>query len=87
MSDLVNGLVALMNGTYSQPVNIGNPEEHSIGTFATIIRDMVGGASEIVNLPPVEDDPQRRRPDITLAKVGRGHLAPEHISPPYLRPS
>ena len=68
VSDLVNGLVALMNSDYSKPVNIGNPEEHSIATFATIIRDMVGGNSKIVNLAPVEDDPQRRRPDITLAK-------------------
>ena len=68
VSDLVDGLVALMNSDYSQPVNIGNPEEHSIGTFATMIREMVGGASEIVNLAPVQDDPQRRRPDITLAK-------------------
>ena len=68
VSDLVDGLIALMNSDYSQPVNIGNPEEHSIGTFATMIREMVGGASEIVNLAPVQDDPQRRRPDITLAK-------------------
>ena len=68
VSDLVDGLVALMSSAYSRPVNIGNPEEHSIATFATIIREMVGGNSEIVNLVPVEDDPQRRRPDITLAK-------------------
>jgi len=68
VSDLVNGLVALMNSDYSQPVNIGNPEEHSIATFATIIRDMVGGNSKIVNQDPVQDDPQRRRPDISLAK-------------------
>jgi len=68
VSDLVNGLVLLMNSTYSQPVNIGNPEEHTISTFATIIRDMVGGESSIEHQPPVEDDPQRRRPDIALAK-------------------
>ena len=67
VSDLVAGLVALMNSGYSQPVNIGNPDEQSIATFATMIREMVGGASEIVNLAAVEDDPQRRRPDITLA--------------------
>lgn len=72
VSDLVNGLVSLMNSTYSQPVNIGNPEEHSIATFATIIRDLVGGSSEIQHLDPVEDDPQRRRPDITLAKAVLG---------------
>merc|ERR1712024_6948 len=70
VSDLVNGLVALMNSDYSQPVNIGNPEEHSISTFATLIREMVGSGSEIVNRPEVEDDPQKRRPDIsTAAKV------------------
>ena len=38
VSDLVNGLVALMGSDYSQPVNIGNPDEHSIATFATMIR-------------------------------------------------
>jgi len=68
VSDLVGGLLALMNSDYSQPVNIGNPEEHSIGTFATMIREMVGSTSEVVNLAAVEDDPQRRRPDISLAK-------------------
>lgn len=68
VSDLVTGLVLLMNSSYSQPVNIGNPEEHKISTFATIIRDMVGGGSRIEHQPPVEDDPQRRRPDIALAK-------------------
>jgi len=68
VSDLVSGLVALMNSGYTQPVNIGNPEEKSINTFAMLIRDMVGGDSEIIHLPPVTDDPQRRRPDIRRAK-------------------
>eukprot|EP00090_Calanus_glacialis_P029626 TRINITY_DN4755_c0_g1_i1.p1 TRINITY_DN4755_c0_g1~~TRINITY_DN4755_c0_g1_i1.p1 ORF type:complete len:420 (-),score=157.30 TRINITY_DN4755_c0_g1_i1:119-1378(-) len=69
VSDLVSGLVALMASEYTQPVNIGNPEEKSINTFARLIRDMVGGDSEIVHMPAVEDDPQRRRPDITRAKA------------------
>jgi len=68
VSDLVSGLVALMDSDYTQPVNIGNPEEKSINTFARLIRDMVGGDSEIIHLPPVTDDPQRRRPDIRRAK-------------------
>jgi UDP-glucuronate decarboxylase len=38
VSDLVNGLVALMNSNYTQPVNIGNPDEHTINTFAHLIR-------------------------------------------------
>ena len=69
VSDLVSGLVALMASAYTQPVNIGNPEEKTINTFARLIRDMVGGDSQIVHMPPVEDDPQRRRPDITRAKA------------------
>jgi len=68
VSDLVTGLISLMESDYSQPVNIGNPEERSINTFATLIRDMVGSDSKIVHKPAVEDDPQRRRPDITTAK-------------------
>jgi len=68
VSDLVNGLVALMEGDYSQPINIGNPDERSILTFAKSIKEMVGGDSSIEHLPPVEDDPQRRRPLIDLAK-------------------
>jgi len=69
VSDLVSGLVALMASNYTQPVNIGNPEEKSINTFASLIRDLVGGESEIVHLPAVEDDPQRRQPDISRAKT------------------
>jgi len=68
VSDLVNGLVYLMNSNYTLPVNIGNPDEHTISTFAHLIRDMVGSSSEIVHHEAVEDDPQRRRPDISLAK-------------------
>ena len=70
VSDLVQGLMSLMASDYILPVNIGNPEERSIKTFATLIREMVGSGSEIVNRPEVEDDPQKRRPDIsTAAKV------------------
>ena len=62
--------MSLMASDYILPVNIGNPEERSIKTFATLIREMVGSGSEIVNRPEVEDDPQKRRPDIsTAAKV------------------
>ncbi|EFA11835.1 UDP-glucuronic acid decarboxylase 1 [Tribolium castaneum] len=68
ISDLVDGLVALMNSNYTLPVNLGNPVEHSINEFASIIKDLVGGRSKINHLAEVEDDPQRRRPDITRAK-------------------
>ncbi|KAJ8967355.1 hypothetical protein NQ314_002941, partial [Rhamnusium bicolor] len=68
VSDLVEGLVALMNSNFTQPVNLGNPVEHTITEFATIIKTLVGGHSKIIHVSEVEDDPQRRRPDITRAK-------------------
>ncbi|XP_055715872.1 UDP-glucuronic acid decarboxylase 1 [Phlebotomus papatasi] len=68
VTDLVDGLVALMRSNYSQPVNIGNPVEHTIEEFAEIIHDLVGGKSVIKQMAAVEDDPQRRKPDITRAK-------------------
>ncbi|VDM72245.1 unnamed protein product [Strongylus vulgaris] len=67
VDDLVDGLIALMNSNCSLPVNIGNPEEHSIASFAQIIRDLVGSSSEIINQPSQEDDPQQRKPDISRA--------------------
>ena len=74
VSDLVTGLIRLMESNYTQPVNIGNPEEHSIREFATKIRDTVqakskrSSRSEIIHLPAVEDDPRQRKPNINLAK-------------------
>ncbi|XP_078258698.1 UDP-glucuronic acid decarboxylase 1 isoform X4 [Rhinoraja longicauda] len=68
VSDLVNGLVILMNSNVSSPVNVGNPEEHTILEFAKLIRSLVGSRSEILSLPEAQDDPQRRNPDISKAK-------------------
>jgi UDP-glucuronate decarboxylase len=70
VSDLVRGLIALMNVDPNprMPVNIGNPGEFTIGELADLVLQMTGSASEIVHLPLPIDDPQRRRPDITRAK-------------------
>jgi UDP-glucuronate decarboxylase len=68
VSDLVAGLVKLMNSDHDRPVNLGNPEEFKIGDFARKVRDMVNPAAEIRKLPATQDDPQRRRPSIELAK-------------------
>ncbi|CAI5447196.1 unnamed protein product [Caenorhabditis angaria] len=68
VSDLVDGLIKLMNSNYSAPVNIGNPEEHTIKEFATIIKKLVNGStSEIKNMESQQDDPQQRKPDISRA--------------------
>lgn len=68
VTDLVDGLVALMDSNYTLPVNLGNPVEHTIEEFAVIIRNLVGGRSRIERRAAVEDDPQRRKPDIARAK-------------------
>lgn len=66
--DLVDGLIHLMNSEYTDPVNLGNPEEFKIQEFAETIRAAVNPACKIINLPATTDDPQRRKPDITVAK-------------------
>uniref|UniRef100_A0A1I8A4J0 UDP-glucuronate decarboxylase n=1 Tax=Steinernema glaseri TaxID=37863 RepID=A0A1I8A4J0_9BILA len=67
VDDLVDGLIELMNSNTTLPVNIGNPEEHSVSDFARIIRDLVGSKSEIVHHAQQEDDPKQRKPDIRRA--------------------
>jgi len=42
VTDLVDGLVALMNSNFSLPVNLGNPDEHTVAKFAEIIKKIVG---------------------------------------------
>jgi UDP-glucuronate decarboxylase len=68
VADLVEGLVKLMNGNYSQPVNIGNPDEYTVQDFAILIKQLTKSNSSIINLPATQDDPKQRKPDITTAK-------------------
>lgn len=68
IDDLVDGLIRLMNSNFSQPVNLGNPDEYTILQFAILIKNLVGTTSQIVFTDGVEDDPQRRRPDIHRAE-------------------
>jgi UDP-glucuronate decarboxylase len=72
ISDLVNGLVLLMNSNYTRPLNLGNPDEHTIEEFAAIILEEVKKVkpttlSSIESLPLPKDDPHRRKPDISTA--------------------
>lgn len=68
VSDEMDGIYRLMMSDYSLPVNIGNPEEHTILEFAKIILRMIGGGSKIVFKELPVDDPKQRRPDITKAR-------------------
>ena len=65
VDDLVAGLMALMESDYSQPVNIGNPDEYTIKRFAELIIGLTHSNSSIAHLPPTQDDPKQRRPDIS----------------------
>ncbi len=72
VSDLVEGLYRLMLSDERYPVNLGNPREMTILEFAKQIRLSAGSASEIVLRPLPEDDPKRRRPDISKARAVLG---------------
>ncbi len=69
VSDLVEGLMRLMNGDYIGPVNLGNPDEYTILQLAQAVQSMVNPDAELVYRPLPQDDPQRRKPDITRAKT------------------
>lgn len=71
VSDLVAGLIALMNVASNPgvPVNLGNPGEFTISDLADLVLSATGSASKIVYRPLPVDDPQRRRPDIARAKA------------------
>jgi UDP-glucuronate decarboxylase len=68
-SDLIEGMMRLMNGDYIGPVNIGNPGEYTILQLAQTIQQMINPDVSIKFEPLPQDDPQRRQPDITLAKA------------------
>ena len=72
ISDLVSGIIALMESKENEPVNIGNPHEMSIEEMARVIIRMTGATSKIVFKPLPTDDPQVRQPDITRARTVLG---------------
>jgi len=69
VTDLVNGLVKLMNGDQIGPINLGNPEEYTILELAEKIRARINPEREISFKPLPQDDPKQRKPDITKAKT------------------
>ncbi|HEY1878492.1 MAG TPA: NAD-dependent epimerase/dehydratase family protein, partial [Caulobacteraceae bacterium] len=70
VDDLIDGLVRLMNAPepLTGPINLGNPDEITIGTLAEAIIELTGSRSRIVYGPLPQDDPKQRRPDISDAK-------------------
>ncbi len=68
VDDTVDALIALARSDCPGPINVGNPTEQTVLTIAQLIRDLAGSQSPIHFVPAPEDDPQRRCPDITLAR-------------------
>ncbi|HEY6586469.1 MAG TPA: UDP-glucuronic acid decarboxylase family protein [Candidatus Methanoperedens sp.] len=68
VSDEIEGIYRLMMSDYTNPMNIGNPEEHTILEFAKFIIKLTGTNSRIIFKELPEDDPKQRRPDITKAR-------------------
>ncbi|NIM18013.1 MAG: NAD-dependent epimerase/dehydratase family protein [Candidatus Aminicenantes bacterium] len=70
VDDMVKGIIAMMNAPddFIGPVNLGNPVEFTIMELAQKIIELTQSRSKIIHKPLPEDDPERRRPEITLAR-------------------
>ena len=68
VADLIEGMMRLMNGEHTGPINIGNPGEYTILQLAETIQKMVNPDAELTFKPLPQDDPLQRQPDITKAK-------------------
>jgi UDP-glucuronate decarboxylase len=69
VDDLIDGLVHLMasGDGVTGPINIGNPQEHSMLQLAQMVIDLTGSRSRVAHRPLPQDDPRQRRPDISKA--------------------
>jgi dTDP-glucose 4,6-dehydratase len=72
VDDLIEGTFRLMKSPEARPVNVGNPQEHTVRAIAELVIELSGGESEVVHEPLPEDDPKRRCPDITRAREALG---------------
>ncbi|XP_057473145.1 UDP-glucuronic acid decarboxylase 2-like [Actinidia eriantha] len=68
VSDLVEGLIRLMEGEHVGPFNLGNPGEFTMFELAQVVQETIDPNARIEFRPNTEDDPHKRKPDITLAK-------------------
>ncbi|XP_011094795.1 UDP-glucuronic acid decarboxylase 1 [Sesamum indicum] len=68
VSDLVDGLVALMEGEHVGPFNLGNPGEFTMLELAEVVKETIDPSATIEFKPNTDDDPHKRKPDISKAK-------------------
>jgi len=79
IDDLVRGILLLLDSTETGPINCGTEHELSIRELATKIIELTGSSSEVVFVGRTADDPEMRRPDLTLARTRLGF---EPVVPP-----
>ncbi|KAM4095589.1 hypothetical protein ACJW30_08G040500 [Castanea mollissima] len=68
VSDMVDGLIRLMEGENTGPINIGNPGEFTMLELAETVKGLINPEVEIKKVENTPDDPRQRKPDITKAK-------------------
>ena len=70
IDDLVDGIfkIATLKDIDGEVINLGNPEEYTVIETARIIKELTSSRSNFKFLPPLQDDPKKRRPDIEKAK-------------------
>ncbi|RDX93457.1 UDP-glucuronic acid decarboxylase 5, partial [Mucuna pruriens] len=67
VSDLVDGLIRLMEGSETGPINLGNPGEFTMLELAETVKELINPNVEIKTVENTPDDPRQRKPDITKA--------------------
>ena len=72
VDDLIEGMIRLMNGNQTGPMNIGNPSEFTIRQLAELVRERINPNLELITKPLPQDDPMQRQPVIDLAKEELG---------------
>ena len=68
VDDLIEGLILLMNGKQTGPINIGNPEQFTMNELANLVRNQINPDLDFSTQPLPQDDPLQRQPSIELAK-------------------
>ena len=69
VDDLIEGMIRLMNSDFSQPINIGNPDEYSIKEIAELIIKKINPELKLIYKDLPKDDPLKRKPQIKLAEL------------------
>ena len=68
VDDLVDGFIKSMDSNYVYPINIGNDDEVTINEIASILISILNSQSKIIYNQLPQDDPLKRKPDLSLAK-------------------